>query len=358
MSAAAIHQMVAGFTVGDAISNHARSLRKVFLKWGYESKVFARRSYIHSTLLGEALDAKFLDPAPTDLVVLHLSIGAEVNEIFRALNCRKVIIYHNITPSHFFEGVNSQLARQLANGRKEAATLKGVADLNLAVSKYNASELVEWGFDNVDVLPLLLDLDRLVGGKLDPRFLQLYDDGVTNVCFIGRVAPNKCIEDLLHAFYYYHKFVNPNSRFLHVGGSSSKIYQNLLESMRFDMDIDAFHFLGGVSEARLRTVFQKSHLFLCMSEHEGFCIPLLEAMKAQLPVLAYAAAAIPETMNGAGVVVKEKNWALIAQMMGRLTEPGPFRDAVIQKQNERLVRYEEQNLEEMMREKFGDLLPG
>lgn len=357
---AAVHQLVAGFTLGDAISNHARSLREVFVSWGYESLIYAMPEFTHPKLKTSEVagNARALQPGPDDLVVLHLSIGSPVNNIFRDLSCRKAIIYHNVTPAHFFRASDPYLAKQLEAGRTEAASLAGVADVNLAVSAYNASELRDWGYRDVGVLPLLLDLDRLQGDSLCPIHLKAFKEPKTTICFVGRVAPNKCLEDLMCAFHYYIKYVNPNARFVHAGSGGSRLYRNLLECLRHDLQLDDFHMLGRVSEERLRTLFQTADMFLCMSEHEGFCIPLLEAMKAGLPVMAYAAAAVPETMDGAGVLVNEKsNWAAIAHMMDKLARPGSFRDAVIAKQNERLARYEATDLAGLMREQFAGVLP-
>ena len=353
----AVHQYVAGYAFGDAISNHARCLRDIFRRWGHDSAIYAHSKFIHPALWKDSLPIETHRPDPEDLVVLHLSIGSAVNHRFRDLACRKAIIYHNVTPHHFFLGVADEIAHQLKLGREEVAMLAGVAEVNMAVSAYNAGELEELGYRDVRVVPLVIDLERITTGATSGPMARDFKEPRTTVCFVGRVAPNKCIEDLVYAFYYYQKYENPNSRFLCAGSyGATMMYKQVLEMYRQRLELEEFHILGSMTEKELRTVFRMSDLFLCMSEHEGVCIPLLEAMQAQLPVLAYAAAAIPETMDGAGVLLREKNWPHAAKMMARLAQPGEFRDRVVAGQNQRLQRYRDQDLETRLKEALGPLL--
>lgn len=354
---AAIHQFLAGYAFGDAISNHARSLRDIFRAWGYESLIYSKSAHIHPALYRDSKPLGTFVAEPDDIVILHLSIGGELNHQFRDLKCRKAIIYHNVTPHTFFLGVAEEIAHQLKLGREEVAMLAGAADVNMAVSQFNASELVELGYEDVKVVPLVLDLERLSQGKPDKAMLKDFKEPKTTIGFIGRVAPNKCIEDLMHAFYYYKTYVNPNSRFILAGSyGATMIYKQVLEMFRNKLDLEDFHILGSVTEDQLRTVYQLSEVFLCMSEHEGVCIPLLEAMQSGTPVLAYAAAAIPETMDGAGVIVREKNWPAIAKMIQKMVEPGPFREGLIAGQHSRLERYRDQNLEAKLKDALAPLL--
>lgn len=342
MKTRAVHQLVAGYSNGDAISNEARGLRDLFRSHGFASEIYCEAGRILPELRRDARDLSFAraEISPDDLVMLHLSIGAEVNELFPGLPGGKVIRYHNVTPPEYFRALNDHIARQLELGREHMLSLKGVADLNLAVSRYNATELESAGYQNVRVHPLVLTLKRLTE-RADPTVLEKYNDDMLTVLFVGRCAPNKRLEDILHAFYYLQKFVEPRSRLIHVGSyAGTEQYLAMLKAIARDLGLKHVNFVGSVPEEHLVAYYQVSDVFLCMSEHEGFGIPLLEAMQAGLPVLAYKSAAVPETMDGAGVVFETKLFDEIAEWMYRAARDPVLRETLLQGQQERLLRYE------------------
>lgn len=354
----AIHQLVAGFTHGDAISNEAVVMRGIFRSWDFESDIFSETRRILPELRNDAKDVSAYKAIckPDDIALLHLSVGSDVNEAFAQLPCRKAILYHNITPAEYFTGIQDQIARGLARGREQAKRLAGSAQVVMADSSFNASELREWGYPESRVLPLVLDLERLRDHA--NRYTRYkYDDDLVNVLFVGRCAPNKRIEDCLAAFYYFQKFVEPNSRFIHVGSyAGTEQYHALLLTQQREMQLNHVDLVGTMRQDELNAVYRASGVFLCMSEHEGFCIPLIEAMVSDVPVLAYAAAAVPETLDGAGVLFHEKRYDLVAEMMGRLVRDQALRNAVIQGQRQRLARYEQRDLAEELRQHLAPLL--
>ena len=354
----AIHQFVAGFTRDDAISHEALLMQGVFRSWGFDSDIFSERKRIapesrkHTRDLAESGDAF----KPEDVVLLHLSIGSPANETFAALPCRKAILYHNITPSHYFNVVNTRTAHNLAEGRRQLEALAGVADVTMADSQFNASELVECGYEDVKVLPLMLDLSRLRSTP-DRRILKRLNDGKTNILFVGRCVPNKKLEDLLRACAYFHRCVNPNARLVHVGSlAGTERYYYLLRGLARELGLNDAIFADAVPQAELNAYYRCADLFLCMSEHEGFCIPVMEGMLHDVPVLAFAAAAVPETMDGAGVLFHKKDFGPIAEMMGCLTSDTNLRRAVIAGQRERLARYEARDLTSELRGHLAPLL--
>ena len=353
-----IHQLTAGYTHGDAISNEVRTLDAIFRGWGCATSIFCERRRTPPDLRSAVRDIE--DDADSvkedDIAFLHLSIGSPVNEFWARLKCRKVVLYHNITPAEYFRGVKEATANALAKGREQAKRLAGVADVVLACSRYNAEELEAWGYGKAGVLPLVLDFGAL-RGKADRATLRKYRDGLVNVLFVGRCAPNKRIEDLLNAFHYFQKYVQPASRLIHVGSiGGMEQYHALLLTHSRNLGLNNVHFLQGVPQAELNALYESSKIFLCMSEHEGFCIPLIEAMVHHVPVVAYAAAAVPETLDGAGVLVREKRFDLIAETMGRLVDDAALRAAVIKGQDERLARYEAQDLGGVLRRHMAPLL--
>ena len=338
----AIHQIVAGYANGDAISNEVRVLRSLFRSWGFESHIYSEQKRILPELRGEARDlaAGRGDFRSNDVVLLHLSIGSDVNDLFPALPGRKAILYHNITPPEYFRGVQEPTAHLLARGREQARALAGKAEVVMADSRFNAEEIAAMGHANPQVLPLVLDFSML-RDRPDRRILRKYRDGMVNILFVGRCAPNKKIEDLLNAFYYFQRYVQPASRLIHVGSHAGmEQYHALLLTRSRELQLKNVEMVGTVGQDELNASYEVSRVFLCMSEHEGFCIPLLEAMTHDLPVVAFAAGAVPETLDGAGVLVREKHYDLIAEVLGRVAEDEPLRKAILEGQRQRLARYE------------------
>lgn len=353
-----IHQLVAGFAPGDAISNEALVLRSIFRSWGHASEIFCEPSRISPTLSREGRPAEQLAATigPGDIALLHLSIGSAVNEIFAALPCRRALIYHNITPAAYFRGINDAIAADLHWGRKQMAALAGTASVVMADSRFNAAELAALGYPPARVLPLLLDFNR-IRAKPDRALLQHFGDGKKNILFVGRCAPNKRIEDLLSAFYYFQNFVEPDSRLILAGAHTGlEMYQMLLQTRARELNLRDVLFLGSVPQAKLNACYARASLFLCLSEHEGFCIPLIESMAHGVPILGYSAGAVPETLDGAGILFPEKRWDIVAEMMGRLLRDPALRQAVLARQRERLARYESRNLEQELREALAPLM--
>lgn len=352
----AIHQFTAGFTPGDAISNEAALFRDIFRSWGYTSEIFSEESCIRKSAHNNVVDVDNCVVAADDIVLLHLSIGSKVNESFKTLKCKKVILYHNITPSHYFTLVNKQTESNLKRGRRQVEGLSQTADINLAVSKFNASELTELGYQNVEVLPLVLDFSMLTS-KIDSHMSGKLKDGKKNVLFVGRCTPNKKLEDLLQTFAYYQKTIEPNSRLIHVGShAGSEHYYNILTGIVHELNINNVMFTGPISQPELNACYASSDAFLCMSEHEGFCIPLIESMLHELPILAHASAAIPETLDGSGVLMKERNYGLAAELLNQIIANEALRTAVITQQSERLARYNSRDLRSELKDHLAGLL--
>jgi glycosyltransferase involved in cell wall biosynthesis len=337
----ALHQFSAGFSKGDAISNEARVLRALFRSWGCASEIFSETKRMAPDLRKDALDISEAPGRvrPQDIAILHLSIGSAVNQAFASLPCRKVILYHNITPPDYFRVLQEEIATHLRKGFEQVRALAGVADLNLAVSRFNAQELLLLGYRDVQVMPMMLERGQW-DGPADRRLLDRFGDGRTNLLFVGRGAPNKRIEDLLNVLYYVQHYVDPEARLIHVGSFGGlERYQALLQAKAYELQLDRVEWLGSISMEGLRACYQSASVFLCMSEHEGFCIPLMEAMARGVPVVAYAAAAVPETLAGAGVLVREKRFDVIAETIGELMRRPDLRAAVVAGQKARVEHY-------------------
>ena len=349
--AAAIYQLVAGFRRGDAISNEALLMRFLFRKWGCPAEIACATGAVSpddqdGIISLEELRARV---RPEDTAILHLSIGCEANEVFPSLPCRRVILYHNITPPKFFERIDTVAAARLSEGRLQAAALAGVADINLADSAFNASELAAMGYRDPKVLPLMIDLEG-AHQKVSPTYATRYRDGAVNVLFVGRVAPNKRHDEILRVFHDLQHYVEPFSRLLLVGTyAGAEGYHTLLLGQAYTLDLRRVVFTGGVTQAELNACYRVATVFLCMSEHEGFCAPLLEATHHDVPVLAVADAAVPETLGGAGVLFHERNYPLIAETIGRIARDPALREAIVAGQRKRLAAYRARDFEAELR---------
>jgi len=342
MKRGAIHQLLAGYREGDAISNAAAVMRRHFRAWGHASEIVCEARRVPAAIRGEVRDLESLAAtlAPDDIAILHLSIGAPINLAWAALRCRKAILYHNVTPAHYFRCCNPSLAADLEAGRRQAAALAGAAELALADSAYNAAELAAMGYRDVRVLPLLIDLEAYSPRQADPVLRRRLDDGTFNILFVGRCVPNKKIEDLLTVVHHLQGRVEPASRLVLVGSTAGvEAYHSLLVARARELGIRDLRLLGAVSQPQLNACYATAHAFLCLSEHEGFCAPLIEAMLHDVPVLARRAAAVPETLAGAGVLFDSPDFPLIAETLGRILHDAPLRQAVLARQRLRLAAF-------------------
>jgi glycosyltransferase involved in cell wall biosynthesis len=242
------------------------------------------------------------------------------------------LIYHNITPPEYFVGVHRTLARQCFHGRRELRGYVGRCDLALGDSEFNRRDLESLGFPRTAVLPVVPDFSHL--DREPNRFVaDLFDDDWTNIIFVGRVIANKKIEDLIRFFHAYHTRFNPRSRLIIVGMYTLfERYLAGLNHMAAELGLSHVHFTGHISNEELVAYYEIADLFLCASEHEGFCVPLVEAFYKQVPVLAYAATAVPSTMDGAGVLFDRKDPLLVATLMDAILSQPQLQDAIVEAQ--------------------------
>mgnify|MGYP001824138903 CR=1 FL=1 len=336
---AAIHQIMPGFLYGDALGNQAVRIRELLRSWGYRSQVYAqfRDGRLHDP--GE--DYRRYAGSPADVVILHYSIGSPVTEFVQHLPSFVVPYYHNVTPPGFLRGYNEPLANLLEQGRRELALFKD-APFALAASEYNRREMLALGFPHVEVMPYFITFDALRTSSASPEGREIaarYDDSAANLLFVGRLVPNKRQDDLIRAFHAYYGLVNPRARLILVGSDSNAPgYRMELEAQAAALGLsDYVHLPGAVGPREgLGGYYQAADVFLCLSEHEGFCIPLVEAMAFELPVLAYHATGVPYAMGGAGVLVSTKRYDAIAELIDLMLRDESQRRQIVAGQRRRL----------------------
>ena len=352
----AVHQFVASLEARDAIGNHAMALRALLRKNGFSSEIFvwhASRSLRSECLM---LDEYASRKAPGDTIIYHFSVGSPMTSLFLQAPGRKAIIYHNITPAEFFIGVSDLLYRVVKNGRRELRSIAGRVDLAIAVSEYNRLELVDAGFENTCTVPLLVDFG-LYETEPDSEIISRYKDGGTNVIFVGRISPNKKQEDVIEAFAVYKKYIDSQSR-LFIIGQNTQVpeYKAILDNLIEKLGVSDVHLTGGVSQERLNAYYSIADVFLCMSEHEGFCIPLIECMNFGVPVLAYDSSAIGTTLDGSGVLFREKDFGKVAGMIDELGTNEAFRTRIIERQKQRLEAFRPEIVEKQFMDALNGLL--
>lgn len=338
MSTAHVHQVLATLGYGDAIGHEVLGIQRVLRAAGYESEIFvetADRRLEHLTIDFREMVGGI---SPDEVVIHHFSIGSRASRVAYALPGRMALVYHNITPPEYFIGVHKDLVKQCYRGRRELTAYIGRSDLALGDSEYNRQELATLGFRSTAVLPVVPDFSHLDVAP-DGRIAHAFDDGWTNILFVGRVIPNKKFEDVIRAFHVYRTRENPRSRLLLVGSYSGfETYLAMLTGLVARLGTPDVHFLGHVSNEELTAVYDVADLFLCASEHEGFCVPIIESFYKQVPVLAYAATAVPATMDGGGVLYHTKDPFDIARLMCAVLTDADLEDAVVQSQNAALMR--------------------
>ncbi len=339
-----ITQLLPSVHSGDAVGDSAYEIHKSFLEHGIESHIIGVN--IDEHLQDRAIPFhKFSQYDDPDTVhIYHFAVPSPITYAFQEAKGRKVIIYHNITPPHFFEGFNEELVTITTTGRHEIRLLAETTDLGLADSEYNRQELERYGYRKTGVLPILLDFSKYTT-RADQKILQQYDDNKVNILFVGRVTPNKKQEDLIKAFYVYKRYINKAARLLLVGKyHEEEAYMTFLRELIYELALEDVHFSGHVTQQELNTFYTISDVLLSMSEHEGFFVPAVESFYFQLPVLAYNCTAVPYTMGAAGILINQKRYEDVAEMIHRVIEDASLRQALIRSQSTRLKHFHKDNI--------------
>jgi glycosyltransferase involved in cell wall biosynthesis len=297
----------------------------VLKRLGHDVRIFAEGCALKEPAVWPSPKVQRFVRKPADVLIYHYSRGWDPGlELLREVKCRTVIKYHNVTPPEFFARYNADYAHMCLVGREQIKPIaRAGCDLYLSASEYNRRELLDEGADEGRsfVVPPFHHIDRLQDIAADLKVLDQYRDGKSNILMVGRVAPNKGHPSLIEAFAAYHHDYDRDSRLIIVGKEETRLrnYSALLREMVKRLKLDgAVKFTGGVSDSTLKAYYQCADLFMTASEHEGFCVPLVEAMAMKVPIVAYASSAIPDTVGDAGLVWKERNPYLLAESVNAI----------------------------------------
>jgi glycosyltransferase involved in cell wall biosynthesis len=341
-----VNQWIPAAHAGDAVGDNARALRGLFRRRGHDAEIYALT--IDPGLERDVRPWSDSAARAGDVTLLHFAVPSPMTQALATLPGRRVLVYHNVTPARFFAPYDQAIFRITSLGRREVAALADRVDLAAGVSEFNSRELEDFGFPRTSVVPLLVDTARLTGARRIPSLETLLQDGLVNILFVGRLAPNKKIEDHIRLAEQFKRYVDSFYRFIFVGRYDAvPRYFSAVRALvaEYQMLPDRFWFTGPVPDAELAAYYRNAHAYVSLSEHEGFSVPLVEAMAMDVPVLAYAAAAIPETLGGAGVSFAPKDLEHAAELLGALIYDEPVREAVLAGQRRRLQAFSRERLE-------------
>lgn len=338
-----VHQLLHVASPGDAVTNAALQYRELLRRVG-PSEIFA--AHVDPKLMGDVLPLSQYNQRPSaqsgrNVLLYHLSTGSHEVVSFLAQRPEEAgLVYHNITPSSYFAPFSPELVAELDEGRQQLESLRDRVELALAVSPYNARELEALGYTNVGVVPLIADLDELPQAGLDrsaERNLDAMEGPV--LLFVGQLMPHKRPDLLLAAFHILSTYLIPEAVLLMVGAGRLLRYRNAVERYASELNLTGARFKGWVSEQELLACYRRADLFVTASEHEGFCVPLLEAMHLDLPVVARSFAAIPETLDGAGLLLPaDDDPALLAEALHATLTDDDLRRTLVERGRERAER--------------------
>ena len=307
-------------STADALSNDAFGMFDVLTRRGHEVRLFCETHSLSHPAISDVERIRSFLRAPTDILLYHYARGWNRGlELLRELRCRRVLKYHNVTPAKYFAGFNSHDQELCETGRKQLTDVVAAqCDLYLSASSFSMQELLELGADPSKsfVVPPFHHIDRLAEITADPQTLRKNAGAKANILAVGRVVPHKGVLQLIEVFAHYYHGCNRESRLIVVGkgGEGLSAYSKLLHRAVDKLNLaGAVVFTGGVSDEVLKGYYEIADAFVTASEHEGFCVPLVEAMSMKLPITAYASTAIPETLGDAGIVWKDRDPLLMAE---------------------------------------------
>ncbi len=330
----AIHQVVGKSSPGYSVSDYALALQEALQSWGYQSTIFA--SEVDNNLSGRVRPLRSYKPKSNDLLILHYALVNEVTDWVKSLDVPLIFCYHNVTPPHFFTGVGGTLQQASQRGEAELKQFREKTRLALAFSQFSAQAVKTAGFQNVHVLPLLIPntLQRAVPDR------TIRKRAGTNLLFVGRISPNKRCEDIIKIVHQYRQ-IEPDVHLFLVGARRyTPVYADWLAEFVAQYALeDVVTFTGHVTLEALAAYYQIADVYISMSEHEGFGIPLIESMRFDLPIIAYDCTAVPEVLGGSGILIKQKRFDVIAELIHQLQTDATLKQKVIEQQRQQAQKF-------------------
>ena len=334
-----VDQFAPTVAYGDAIGGDIFELQRLFWKRGVASEVFADEARPGVEPFVRPWHDLHREPTKDAALLVHVSMGNTTLTQVAQLPQRKAVVYHNITPAHFFEGISDQLVEHSRLGRDQLRQLARTCELGIADSEFNRRELAEAGFDRTAVVPILVDPSAF-DVTPDPRVAAELADERTSVLVAGQILPQKAILDVVDGFARYREG-DASARLYLVGTTamSGPYLERVRERIRDRGVEDVVRLTGAVSIEQYAAYFRGATVLLTLSDHEGFCVPLLEAMRSELPIVAHAAGATGETLGEAGVLLEDKSPDAVAAALERVVRDADLRRDLVERGRGRLADF-------------------
>ena len=325
----------------DAAGSEALLIERLLGKAGWQVTTYADE--MDDELRGSTRPFSELGPGDVEgaIALYHYCAASEMTWRFAELDCPTAMIYHNVTPHTFFEQWDPNIAIDCREGRRQLKAITDYVDLAIAHSEFSRRELDEVGFDATRTIPFLFDQDRLEV-RPDPEMLRRLE-GSTNVLFVGRCAPNKAPDDFIRVAKAYKERDYPDARFVLVGKRDViPSYAGKIDALIAwsGLDEDRLLLTDTVSQEELIACYRSADLFLSLSQHEGFMVPLIESMFFDIPVLALARAAVPETLSDAGLLFDTTDPDKVAEMVNLMLTDEDLRTELIKRGRNRLLHFD------------------
>jgi L-malate glycosyltransferase len=332
-----VHQVLSGAGPVDAVTSQALAFRSLFGEWGWGGSDVA--AFIDPRVNGQISALGALDPATEDVLLIHYSAYAPRLRGVLELPNRKLLLSHNITPARWFWNYEPTIAIHCALGRTQLPEYAAAADLVAGVSAYNAGEL---GSDLV--IPVLFDHTRLGSPGTEPP------PGPPTILFVGRLAPHKRQDAVIRAFALYRRQHAPDARLVLVGEPLTLGYRDALAGLADDLAPGAVSIESGLSGDELAERYRSAHALLCLSEHEGFCIPLLEAFHFGVPIVARPVGGIPEVAGDAALLVEDRDLGVVAELVHLAVTDAELRAELRARAQARLEAYAPERTAQALRD--------
>ena len=357
LAAVRVDQVIPSLASRDAIGVHTRTLSQALREAGVDSEIYYGNCTPDVADQGRPL-ADLGRPAKDRWLLYQSSIGSPVYDVLAARTEPKLVNYHNITPARLLDAWEPDVAYEVALGRTQLERLAPESRLAVADSAFNETELVEAGYTNTAVVSLLIDMTA-TGADPDPglsdRLARAGARGGADLLFVGKVSPHKAPHDLVKMLAVYRRLYDPLARLHLVGSPLGERYGPALTAFVAALGLgDAVSVTGSVSAAELEAYYRAADVFVCASDHEGFCVPIVEAMGHGVPVVAYGVSAVPETVGDAGLVLADKEPLHFAASVARVVDDEALRRRLARAAARRVADYSV----ERSRRRFVDLVLG
>lgn len=347
-----IHQLVHTLSYGDAISTEVLALNRVLRDAGVASEIYTINTHPHYK--DQTKHFSQFPKSSKGKVILHYSLGSPLNDLYKELSSwERSLIYHNLTPARWFKAVNARVYNDIAQGMKELPELLRISNLIIADSEFNASELSPYGVSST-VLGLPVDPARWSEPANQGITSLVQNDPRLHVLHVGRIAPNKCIEDIIKAFYFLHHHIERECKLWLVGiDHDTELYSFGLKRLAQELHLtDSIEFVGRLSDSEVRALYETCSVYVCMSEHEGFCLPLIEAMHFGIPVVAWKGSAVAETLGNSSLMISDKNPAAVAELLYLAAKDPSLRSSLIEAGKRRVEDFSFSTFAQQVRELF------